>query len=305
MIWNSLIDIIEHFNLDVDETNINEIRSALVQLLADSHPDKSGGDFASEEQKEKYNEIQNAIDNLSTIHSQQNALVSINQVTDIIKAVTEAIVPRTDDQRSNIEIQIKRDLKREIKSNYTPIKIGTGTIAAVCTGLITFAKTLNENPIFSFLLNIPNIHLILFNILLFSAILFVFTWFREKRDEQRKEWLFSEDGKLVILTRVLKSDDRRSEEDKIIFSFRSFVSAIQGDRKRRIRNIFHAYVQTIRRILYGSSIISIGIAEQIARQHLSDLENRNIIEKYDKKSLDLHYQIDEKLTHELPDKYYD
>lgn len=304
MKWNSLKDIINHFNLEVDETNVSDIRSALVQLLANSHPDKSGGGFSTEEQKERYNNIQSAIENLNILSSQQNALVSVNQITEIIRAVTDAIAPKKEDQKSNIEFKIKNELKREIKSNYNPIKIGSGTIVGVCTGLITFSKTLSENPILATLLKVPYINSILLSILFISATWFVFTWFREKRDEQRKEWLFSEDGKIKILTIVVDSLGREEDiEGKFIFNFRDFVGAIQGKRERWFRCFLHAYMSTTRRILYGSSKISISIAEQIARYHLSDLENRNIIKKYDRKSIELCYEIDTDLIRQLLDRY--
>lgn len=305
MNFNSLKEIIDYFELDVDQNNINEIRSALIHLLAESHPDKSGGEFESEKDKEKYNKIQTAINDLDTLNSHQTALVNINQVTEIIKAVTDAIVPRKEEEKSDIEFRLKSELKREIKSSYNPIKISSGTIAGLSTGLITFSKTLGENPIFDPIFRIPNINLILFTILFSSIIWFLFTWFREKRDEQRKEWLFSEDGKLAILTEVLRSSDENSARGKkTIFSFRDFVEVIRGRRERRIRNIIQVYVFTIRRILYGSSRIGISIAEQIARHHLNDLENRNIIKKFEGKSLELLYEIERDLVRQIPDRYY-
>jgi len=299
MKFKSIQDIIDYFNLKVDESNIGEVRSALIKLLADNHPDKSGGNFTSKEQKEKYNEIKNALDKIDLINSQHNSLVTVDQITDIIKAITDVFAPRKENEKSNIEVQIKNELRREIKANYNPIKIGSGTVAIICTGLISFSKTLVENPIFAPLLKIPYINFILLYFLILSVFWFLFTWSREKRDEQRKEWLFSEDAKLIILAEVIESSRERhflEDKDKIVFSFRDFVNAIRGKKEARLRPYLRAHLFTIRRILYGSSIINISIAEQIARYHISDLENRKIIKKYSEKSLELLYEIDRDLV---------
>ncbi len=66
MKWKSTKDIIDYFNLDLDKHGTKEIRASLVQLLAEYHPDKSGGEFSSDEQKIKYEEVQHAINDLET-----------------------------------------------------------------------------------------------------------------------------------------------------------------------------------------------------------------------------------------------
>ncbi len=303
MKYNSLKDIINHFNLDVNETNASNVRYALVQLLAKLQPEKSGDSFSTEEQKQRYNDIQCAIEDLNILGSQQNAFVSINQVTDIIKAITNAITPGKENEQLNIKLQLKNELQSKINSYYKPIIIGSGTIAGVCIGFIIFSKRLSELSFFTPLLGFLHFNSIILYILFISSTWFLFTWFKEKKDEQRKEWLFSEDGKFVILAEVVKSFGKELE-NKVIFSFRDFVRAIQGKRKRRKNNLIKVYLSNSYGILYGASIIDISIAEQIARHHLSELENQNVIKKYDVKSIELFYEISNNLIHQLPDRSY-
>ncbi|MBU1054066.1 MAG: hypothetical protein KKC46_09585 [Proteobacteria bacterium] len=303
MKWDSVEDIIKHFNLKVDETDVSNVRSALIQLLAKSHPEISGGDFETEEQKEKYIDIQRAIKDLNILGSEQNALVSVNQMTDIIKAVFHAIAPGKENQQPNIELYVKNELHKKIISFYKPLKISSGTITGVCTALIIFSKTLSENTILAPFFEFIYSHSILLYVLFISATWFVFMWFKEQKDEQRKEWLFSEDGKLIILAEVVGSFGKKVE-DKVIFSFRSFVRTIQGKRKKRTKSIIKIYLSNIYQVLYGASIISTNIAEQIAHHHLSNFEKQNIIKKHNTKSIEYFYEIDSNLIHQLPDRSY-
>lgn len=147
MKFKSLDEIIDCFELEVAEKNVKNIRTSLIPLLAEFHPDKSGGKFESDNQKDQYNNIQEAINYLDSINSQENALVNINQITEIIKTVTEAVAPKKESDKSNIVSQLKTELKREIKSSYNPIKISSGTIAGLSVGLISFSETLNGDAV--------------------------------------------------------------------------------------------------------------------------------------------------------------
>jgi hypothetical protein len=194
-------------------------------------------------------------------------------------------------------------LHSKIKSYYRPIQIVSGIITGVCTIFVIFYKTLSENSILAPLFGFLNFRSILIYTLFISASWFLFTWFKEQRDEQRKEWLFSEDGKFVILSEVVKSFGEKLE-NKVIFSFRDFVRAIQGKKKQRLKSLIKVYLSIIYRVLYGASTIDVSIAEQIAHQHLSELENKNLIRKYEIQSIENYYEIDNNLIKQLPDTSY-
>ncbi len=67
MDFNSIDEIVSHFNLDSNE--VDEVKKELKDLVKQTHPDKNNGDFKDDKEKDRYHEIQSALKFLGDIHT--------------------------------------------------------------------------------------------------------------------------------------------------------------------------------------------------------------------------------------------
>jgi len=298
MAYKSIEEIIEKFNLLSNKYEFAALRNELKKLLANAHPDKNGGDFASDEDKLRYESLQEAIDFIDSNTSKN--LIPINQITDIVKAITSVMQPSREETVARNKREIKLEIHSDIRSRYINWKIGSGTFAAICAGIIAFSKDLTDNPLVGELFKTPIGTSMAATLLFSSAILFVFTWLREQKDEQRKEWLFSEEGKLHLLRTVI-SRARRIPNNKYLFSFNDFVSLLNSPRdfmNDENQNIPFRLSRTL-----FSARLSLSTAEQLAKFHLDDLENRGVIQRHTEKSVIKYYTIEENILDDILHKY--
>lgn len=304
MEWKSLQEIKDFFKIKDDKIELKEIREELLSSLTQIHPDKNGGDFKSGWQQEQYYKIKDAIEFIDSLINKSTSLITVDNVTDIIKVVTQALKADNEKPVEKKESELKENFNREIRRVYGPIKIGSGSIAAICTGLLTFSKNLNENPVLAPLYNIPFIHTILFIILFLSAIWYVDSWINERKADRKKEWLFSEEGKLVSLSRLLRSSYTKEKDNKKIFGLLDYIFVLRERKFVYHKNKIIRYGKKIITKFLDRVNISLSMAEDIAHFHIIDFERRGILKKSNLKSIELYYEIEIELCEDIVNKYY-
>jgi hypothetical protein len=288
-------EVAKKYSLESDLENIPLLRSDFVKILAKLHPDKNGGNFKDEAEKKQFEEIKEALDYLDNTYSK--SLIPINELTQIIKSVSEAIQPQKEAILIQQKNELRKDIKGEIRTRYLNIRISSGVFGGISAALLTFSQTLSDNPVFGSYFKSPILISVLGIIFLYSSLFFVLTWLREQKDERRKEWLFSEEGKISLLKIVLKNAHLNDGGSKYIFSFNDFVNVVKSPRDFISHTNSDRTFDILR--LFLSTRLSISTAEQLANFHLDDLEKRNLVEQLKGKSIHKYYAVDIKLYREL------
>jgi hypothetical protein len=119
-----------------------------------------------------------------------------------------------------------------------------------------------------------------------SGLFFLLTWVLERRDAARSEWLLSEEGRRVILRKMLEKHFLMGEP--IRFTLREFISEIRefGMSKNRIPFL-------------SPTILSRSLAETMAKIHIEELESRGAIKRDNTSKLDVVYEIQQDTLNEL------
>ncbi len=296
--------IIEKYNIKIGTEDTSALCIELKKILVELHPDKNGGEFLNDEKKRKYLEINEALEYLDK--NSEKSLININDITSIVKIVNEIIKPQADaifeQHKNEIKKNIKLQIKVEIKTKYLGIRVGSTIFSTITGGLVIFPSVFKENPLISYYLKNEWFHIVLLSLLITSSVLFVLTWIMEQKDERKKEWLFSEEGKLELLEMMIEYSHLDEDEKFMYFSFKDFVNSInwQGDHVYLIEYYWkkHKYLDSVREVFrllaikFNSTQLSIGVIEELATYHLGDLLKRNIIDEIDKKSFHRHFKID-------------
>jgi hypothetical protein len=98
MSWLSLKEMVEELGFKADLNDVDSLKSEIRKQLSILHPDKNNGEFSSPDAKERFNKLTQALDFIDKHRDETQALVPINQVTAIVKAVGEAIAPSREDR---------------------------------------------------------------------------------------------------------------------------------------------------------------------------------------------------------------
>jgi len=75
--------------LEVDETDYVSTRNAVLSLIVSLHPDKTGGDFADEHQKESFEHALKLRDLFDQEISAATQLIPIQQVSNLIETIAK------------------------------------------------------------------------------------------------------------------------------------------------------------------------------------------------------------------------
>src|ERR1700753_2815311 len=132
MRYTSLEDIKSEFNLS--SLNEEEMRAELNELRIKLHPDKNAGSFKSENEKEVFYNINDAIEYIDNKKDNNTSLVVVEKMNDLIKVMVE-LIP------SNKEIQIQAQLDFRItrnNENNHRINIVPKATLAIISALVTF-----------------------------------------------------------------------------------------------------------------------------------------------------------------------
>jgi hypothetical protein len=220
-------------------------------------------------------------------------LVPIQELPALIASIKRAIEPSERRDTAAEERAEFRDLTRsELRRRMFMPRIGSGVIAGACAFLLTIGEKFEKDPLLgSFVTSVAG-HVILLVALVYAAMLFVVTWLIEQREAERSEWLATEEGRRFLLADVLNGAEARNHaglENRVVlrFTLADMVHAIRGQRQR---SVF---------IPFTRAPLSSAAAATLAKVHLDDLVSRGLIERLPGKKLDVTYEMDSELMHEV------
>jgi len=218
MIWETLEDIKDHFN--ISESEPREILKILKKQRENLHPDKNGGNFNDQKHRTQYDRVNSAIEFLE---GSKNTQLSIKEVQDLVNPITEMmksnqeIVKAFTDLMKGENKSIKQDpqfiktsMRDDIKSNYTLPKVGSATFATVFTVILTFSKNISEHPVlgkwFGHYLETTVGFITLLYLLSICIVLFSMAWLDERRLINYAEYLTTEEGISFVIHRMIEED---------------------------------------------------------------------------------------------------
>lgn len=279
MDWNSIDDIIKELKLNSSSDDFEGLKRELRAIMVKLHPDKTEGSFTSKNNEQRYIKASSALEYISGLSKDSQALVPVTALPAIIKAIHEVQLTPVQTQISQLRTEAREENRINVRSSITLPRIGSGVLASICAGLFTFSSSLERHPILSILDNFAS-QLVLLSFAIYAGVFFILTWVMERRQEELVGYLISEDGRYQIFEPLL-----------------SLCQFSLLDVLRTIRELLRQRQRSGMIILFGGRRIQPSILEKIASIHLLELENRGVIHRLDIPSIDPLYKVDENLRH--------
>lgn len=170
--FTSVDQIKDRFNLH-QITNVVELRQELRRLLAEIHPDKSGGNFESIEKQELYFEISGAIDYLDGVLTSSNTLIPINDLKNLITLLRSE--EKVNSPFETAEQEFSKSLNRSMLSigpKFIVPKITVSAIAAAITAIWLFPSIVTTHPVLN---KYVDVNANVFSLLWLYSLLFALT----------------------------------------------------------------------------------------------------------------------------------
>lgn len=274
--FNNLEQVKQEFGIQENEPA--EIRKKLRVLQAELHPDKysASGEFESQEKKERYMRVEAAIKFLENNGKEQTALIPVNEVTNLIKAVT-SLIPANQaiTAETNLSTQVSQNLAN-IRVQYIAPKVIVSAIPAVITAIWIFPTTVLEHPVLKMYIDIgsPQFLMVWLGSLMFSAFFWLFFQRIEYRQRQFQLLLKTESFQNSLFQDFLQvADEEHFTKDEFI----NFITNRRDGRKRRYRSLISVMIDEFFKI--APDYIDVELAQNLADIIFERAEKRNVIEK--------------------------
>ncbi|MDR7098602.1 hypothetical protein J2X04_000949 [Lysobacter niabensis] len=275
-------ELVERFSLDAEPSDRAEVITSLKARLSKLHPDKTGGQFTSEEDKQQFFSIQAALAKLEDAND--SALVPLEHVTALVETLAKAVAPMGAVQNEMLQAQRKQEIRNQVRARYAQVKVTSGTFLAISTAILTFMGTLKDNPVLGDLLTVPNVPAYLAAIWLTSCVLFAMTWLRERKAAATAEYLTTENG-LGRAFGDLCRHIRERGDGNFVFSRRDYVEMLASPWMGSVERIF------------GSSLDH-ATAEPVVTVHIERLLDRGAIKRQPRKGVLEWFEVDEEILAE-------
>jgi curved DNA-binding protein CbpA len=124
MDFNSIDEIVSHFNLDSKE--VEEVKRELKNLIKQVHPDKNNGDFKGEKEKGTFYDIQSALEFLGDMNT-STSLATKKDITTLTTVLKDLALTRkkevVDDLIEKKGISLTNNFRKALKFsiNATPL----------------------------------------------------------------------------------------------------------------------------------------------------------------------------------------
>ncbi|MEO6802500.1 MAG: hypothetical protein ABI197_04550 [Granulicella sp.] len=293
----SIDALCQEFGLDNSKSN-QDLAEELIQRRVRSHPDKTGGAFASKQAESTFHRLSEAISYLQS--SNQNGLQSYESI-EIRNLTIKVANLQTSIEKHCIgnfsEQKIDFEIKQQISRSFRTIQIGSATFAAISGSVIALSGKLSSNPVLSPLLSLLVVKIALLFVLCISCLAFLYSWVNEQRLKGLTDFLLSADGLATVVYWCTNSG--RDEETKLQITKRQIAQKIMDIGEPWTKSKF------IRRIKKFFAIqVSSQFAYQIAEAQLTKLLERNVITKDGIKGIDPLYQIEQSRAEEIAQDRY-
>jgi len=287
MRFSSLYDITKYFK--IDSASHADVLEQLKRERNKIHPDKNGGDFHSPDNEKKFHDLNEAIEWIES--NSNNQQITINQVTDIIKAITAV------ERHSNIKNEIENKQALLVKSLQTTKalvlkkiqfpKIATTVIASIISFIWLFPQQIAEHPVIGNLVNTKNKYFVIYWIIaLGTAIyLWLYAYVKDFKQQSLSRMIESDTYQSNIFKTFLANlattnNDKLHEKGYLIFSKEKFINFIFSTLKeKRKKNT----LKDIALLVYTTGLYSLYLVQPTidieTLEKLADLVIKKNIEK--------------------------
>jgi hypothetical protein len=194
--WSSLEEIVEAFSLP-SPSSFPIARAKLLKLQVEYHPDKTSGEFADELHREKYLQIQGAIQYIDD--TERKPSKTLPAVVD-----GRAISPPIKwEHIAENEKKMSDGIRQYTRTKFQNIRISSGVIAVALTTTLAFSKTIMSHPLIQNLVGylektvpwaVPLLGAGLLLVILGAAIAFIRAWNSERKAKAMAESLVTDQG---------------------------------------------------------------------------------------------------------------
>ncbi|MDU7782786.1 MAG: hypothetical protein E7K03_05555 [Clostridium perfringens] len=281
MKFTNIKEIKKYFNyLDED---INGLRLKIIKERNLYHPDKTGGDFLDENQKEKYFICQEAIDFVENYK-----LEYIDQKSDIEKIIEQNQILIEKQNKAKIMEQNLRSYNNSMKSScdkviaryklrYNIPKITSSGVLGILTFVLAFPKSIENNIFFKDLLLEPNVKfsiaLIWVYILVITVLLWYIAWRKENRLKEFVDYLSMEGVQNNLFSNFIKDKlqdkSRFTKEDFVVYAMNeiSYRKRFKGINSMEFHDIFY-------------NIAGIIFAKAEDKEIIEQINTKSLIDEY-------------------------
>ena len=186
MIFNSIDEIKEHF--DLDSIDLNVIKKILKKRLKKLHPDDNKGEFKNDNDKNDYHKIHSALEFIKTQTTTSLTLTKsdLTQLTSSINKLSKIQNEKSDkkivkEKDAELDTILSSSVQEFVKNN-SGIKITGIAITTAITALWSFPSIVKDHPILSFIYEYHKDFTIVYVFTLFLAVMF---WIKIKRAERK------------------------------------------------------------------------------------------------------------------------
>lgn len=281
MKFTNIKEIKKYFNyLDED---INGLRLKIIKERNLYHPDKTGGDFLDENQKEKYFICQEAIDFVENYK-----LEYIDQKSDIEKIIEQNQILIEKQNKAKIMEQNLKSYNNSMKSScdkviaryklrYNIPKITSSGVLGILTFVLAFPKSIENNIFFKDLLLEPNVKfsiaLIWVYILVITVLLWYIAWRKENRLKEFVDYLSMEGVQNNLFSNFIKDKlqdkSRFTKEDFVVYAMNeiSYRKRFKGINSMEFHDIFY-------------NIAGIIFAKAEDKEIIEQINTKSLIDEY-------------------------
>lgn len=281
--WSSAAEIAAEFGFDKHASDTENLRSEIKKLVAALHPDRNGGSFPSESEKNKFLRAKSAMDFLDR-HSQSSmTMIPISQLPAVVSAVAQALALSNPSEANTLQTSYLTDARETISRQFILPKISSGVFATITGLLISFPDKFEKHPLLGPLLEGVLAQKILLILLVYSAFTFALVWYKERVAESHAEYLMSESAleqifKLLIHTFLEEKNVGRVSFYQILEA----VKLVAGQHNNAQFSLLSPFVRTH---------LDLATIEKAAAIQTQRLVERKVLSKIDVSSLHTWYEI--------------
>jgi hypothetical protein len=287
MTYNSTSEIKKDFQIDSDSLDV--IRYSVNEIRINTHPDKTNGEFPDENIKERYYKANSAIEYLDGIKNNQS-LIAVEKMTDLMKVVTELIpTNRQNSLEQNLDSKISFAISTFRSKMFLP-KISLTAITAVVTFLFLFPGQIKDNPTLSQFINptSSSFAIVWFFLLLYSGLFWMMTFNNEEKSKKKLMLLKVDSVQNRIFENFMErhlNEYKFNKDELTHFIYKSSIGNRLGELDRS------EGLSLITTRLFGSEMITMEIAQNIAELIISRGEKNKVIEKLSISTLSDIYEL--------------
>ncbi|NII55824.1 hypothetical protein FHS47_003196 [Lutibacter sp. SG786] len=288
--WRSLAHIKHELNIAPEVLGRDEVCEELRRMITSLHPDKSGGEFASESDKDRYLRASSALAFIESQSVSTQELISVSNMPVLVAAIVKAVRSSETESTTQLRANLISDSRSYVSRRALLPRIGSSVFGAICLCLLTFPEKFGSNPLIGRFVSSPDASIVLLSAVMLSAMFFAMTWYGERRTESAVEY-WSSDACLSVIWEALMSEGARSaghiSEITAGDIYRVIDMLSSGYYRRLVSTpIFRPYASMLGARLDHASV------EKIAALQIQRLIERGVISRVERPSLETRYKVE-------------